>query len=266
MIDIHTHVLPGVDDGPESLREAVEMCRIAASDGIEAVVATPHQRHEQWLNTDRARLEKLRRQVQREIGTSPRLILGAEIAVDSELLSELESSMGGGLIPLAGSRYLLLELDPLGIGPDPLWLVHELVIEGWIPIFAHAERVLCLAEDLSLVAELARRGALFQITAMAVTGELGRELQSRSVGLLDGELVDFVASDMHGTDGRPPGMSRAYGKVASRWGEQTARRLTKIHPKAVLENRTLTGMPLRPPVPAPTPAWRVVSEKSEARE
>ncbi len=258
MIDIHTHVLPGVDDGPESLSEAVEMCRIAASDGIEAVVVTPHQRHEQWLNTDRAQLEKLRRQVQREVGTSPRLILGGEIAVDSGLLSELESYKVGGPIPLAGSRYLLLELDPFGIGPDPLWLVHELIIEGWVPIFAHIERISWMAKDLDLIAELGRKGTLFQITAISVTGALGRELQSRTMSLLDAGLVHFLASDMHGTVWRPPGLSRAYGKVASRCGEDKARQLTKLNPKAVLENRTLTGKPLMPPVPAPAPRLRVV--------
>jgi len=239
MIDIHTHILPGVDDGPESLSEAVEMCRLAAADGIEAVVATPHQRHEQWINTDRVRLEKLRRQVQREVGTSPRVILGAEIAVDSELLSELESSVGGGLVPLAGSRYLLLELNPLGIGPDPLWLVHELAIEGWAPVFAHAEAVPWLAGNLGLMERLAQRGALFQITARAVTGELGRNMKARCRTLVDAGLVHFVASDMHGTVERPPGLSQARQAIVSRWGESTARRLTEIHPRAVIENRSL---------------------------
>ncbi len=242
MIDIHAHILPGVDDGAETLKEAVEMCRLAAADGIQVVVATPHQRHEQWLNTDPGKLEGLLEEVQSEGGASPRLVLGAEISVDSELLTELESPGKGNLIPLAGSRYLLLDLDPMGIGPDPVGLTHELVIEGWVPIYAHVERCGWLSEDLDRMERLAERGALFQVTASAVTGELGRGLQACTRTLLDAGLVHFVASDTHHPGGRrSPGLGRAYREIASRWGEPLAHRLTKMNPAAVIENRSLTN-------------------------
>ena len=245
MIDIHAHILPGIDDGAETLKEAAQMCRIAAADGIQVVVATPHQRHEQWLNTDRGKLERLLKQVQSEVGASPRLVLGAEISVGSELLTELERPGKGNLIPLAGSRYLLLELDSMGIGADPLGLTHELLIEGWVPIFSHVERFRWLADDLDLMERLAKRGALFQVTALSVTGDFGGTLQACTRALLDAGLVHFVASDMHHPVWRrPPGLGRAYREIASRWGEGLAHRLTKVNPAAVIENRSLTDSPL----------------------
>lgn len=238
MIDIHAHVLPGVDDGPRTLGEAVAMCRASAEEGVAVIVATPHQRHERWANDDRLRLSRLAKDVREALGpTGPRIELGAEIAVDSELLTELDAYREGSLCSLAGTRYLLLELSVLGLGPDPLWLVHELTMGGWHPIFAHPERFRWLAEDLGLMQRMVERGALFQITAMSVLGEFGARALSRSRAMLDAGLVHFVASDTHDLRRRPPGLRRVYAGLCSRWGEPTARRLTIDHPRVVLEGR-----------------------------
>jgi protein-tyrosine phosphatase len=238
MIDIHSHVLPGIDDGAPTLAEAVEMCRLAHAAGCDALVATPHQRTESWSNLDRPRLEKLQRQLQEAVGERPRILLGAEVRVDSELLADLESP-ASEVLPLAGSRYLLLELprrDPLG---DPLGLVHELRLASWTPVFAHPEFIAWLADDLGLVAGLAERGALFQVTAMSVSGEFGRPALERCRRLLDAGLVHFVASDAHGVRWRPPGLERAARALAQGWGEEVARRLTADNPRAVVEDRPL---------------------------
>src|SRR5262245_34099498 len=110
MIDLHCHLLPGVDDGAQSLAEAVAMCRMAAEDGCEAMVATPHQRRGEWWNADTDHLAGLAERIQEEVGPGFRVFLGGEIHVDSELLDEIEKlPAGGGVLPLAGSRYLLIE-------------------------------------------------------------------------------------------------------------------------------------------------------------
>jgi protein-tyrosine phosphatase len=240
MIDLHCHILPGVDDGAGSFTEAVAMCRMAAADGCEAMVATPHQRRGEWWNTDPGPLAALAGQLQTQVGPGFRVYLGGEIHVDSELLEEIEKlPAGGGVLPLAGSRYLLIELDSAGTEAEAAHLVHELVVAGWRPIVAHPEFIPWLAADLGRVARLVALGAATQVTAMSVTGEFGRRPQDHTWALLDAGLVHFLASDSHNTRRRPPGLRRAYDLVASRWDERMARRLTTDNPRAVVEDRPL---------------------------
>lgn len=240
MIDLHLHVLPGVDDGPADLEEALRMCALAAADGCRALIVTPHQRHDLWDNRDRrpleAALKRLRRAVDEHPDFTLDLHLGAEIRVDSELLHELEEESGP--LPLAGSRYLLLEGSPEGVRPDPVALTHELVVDGWIPIFAHPEFVPGL-EDPGLASELTALGACYQITATSLLGEFGRRPLEICCNLLDRGLVHFVASDAHGSAWRPPGLSRARERLARRWGEEVADDLTRRNGEAVLADRPL---------------------------
>jgi protein-tyrosine phosphatase len=238
MIDLHCHILPGVDDGPRSLGEAVAMCRMAAEEGCEAMVATPHQRRGAWWNSDLAALAALRRELQQAVGPSLRILPGGEIHVDSELLAEIERlPAGGGVLPLAGSRYLLIEFGSNQTGGEAINLVHELAVAGWRPIIAHPEFIPWL--DLSLVERLVELGATTQVTAMCVTGDFGRQSQQDALELLAAGLVHFVASDSHGIQRRPPGLRRACQVIAGRWGEEMARRLSADNPRAVIEHRPL---------------------------
>lgn len=241
MIDLHCHVLPGIDDGARSLGEAAEMCRLAAADGCEVLVATPHQRRGPWWNDDREHLAGLLADVQEAAGPSPRVLLGGEIHVDSQagVLAEVERLPGGGILPLAGSRYLLIELGQTGTESDAAHLFHELIVSGWRPIIAHPEFIPWLAEDHGLVARLVSLGALTQVTAMSVTGDFGRIPQQDALALIGAGLVHFVASDSHGPRRRPPGLSRACRTIAGRFGETTARRLSVDNPRAVIEDRPL---------------------------
>ena len=241
MIDLHCHVLPGVDDGARSLGEAAEMCRLAAADGCEVLVATPHQRRGPWWNDDREHLAGLVRDVQEAVGPSPRVLLGGEIHVDSQagVLAEVERLPGGGILPLAGSRYLLIEFGQTGTESDAAHLLHELLVAGWRPIIAHPEFIPWLAEDHGLVARLVSLGALAQVTAMSVTGDFGRAPQQDALALIGSGLVHFVASDSHGPRRRPPGLTRACRTIALRFGETTARRLSVDNPRAVIEDRPL---------------------------
>ena len=241
MIDLHCHILPGVDDGAPTLEDAVAMCRLAAADGCEAMVATPHQRRAPWWNDDVAQLRALAGQLQEKvreaIGNGFRVLLGGEIHVDREVLSEVERLPEGTILPLAGSRYLLLELDRWGGVDEAVQLVHEVTVAGWRPVLAHPELIPWL--DFDLLSHLVRLGALAQVTAMSITGDFGRRPMQDSHRMIEAGLVHFVASDAHDTRRRPPGLRRACLMIEGRWGGALARRLTIDNPRAVVEDRPL---------------------------
>lgn len=239
MIDLHCHILPGVDDGAQSLEEAAAMCRMAAQDGCEAMIATPHQRRGEWWNSDRESLCALAGELQDSVGAGLRVYLGGEVHADSALLAEVEKLPGGGILPLAGSRYLLIELDSQGTATEAIHLVHELAVAGWFPVIAHPEFIPWLAPDPELVERLVALGATIQVTAMSVTGDFGRRPQNDVFSLLDAGLVHFVASDSHGVRRRPPGLKRACDLIAGRWGRDVAWRLVDDNPRAVVTNRPL---------------------------
>lgn len=240
MIDLHCHILPGVDDGARSLEESVALCRAAERDGCEALVATPHQRHPLWWNEDLSRLESLRRDLARQLNGTPRIFLGGEVRGDSELLSALDRlSVAPTVSTLAGSRYLLLEFDPLGVGPDPEELVHETRVLGLFPIIAHPECTGWLSRDIPLVARLIDAGASIQITGSSLLGDFGRRPQECARELVDRGLVHFVASDCHRVDHRPPQLARAREELSKRWGDAVCHRLLVANPRRVLSDRPL---------------------------
>ena len=239
MIDLHCHILPGVDDGARSLEDAVAMCRMAADLGCEAMVATPHQRREPWWNDDCDRLRALAGQLQEAVGGDFRVLLGGEVHVVGGVLDEMERLPEAGILPLAGSHYVLLEFAPYGSPDEAVHLIHEMAVAGWRPIVAHPEFVSWLAADLGLAGHLVSLGATLQVTAMSVTGDFGRRPMLDTHSLLAAGLVHFVASDAHDTARRPPGLRRACEMIAGRWGEEMARRLTSDNPRAVIEDRPL---------------------------
>ncbi len=240
MIDIHSHILPAVDDGAVDFDTAAEMCRLAALDGCTAILATPHQRTPSWWNCEGETLCSTLEALQSAVGATPRLYLGAEVRIDPRLLSALAEPDLGGTLALAGSTYLLLEFDRRGLrGLDAEGLAQELRLEGWRPIFAHPEFVPELAQDLDLMRRLVQAGALFQVTAMSLTGDFGRRPRVLAESMVEADLIHFAASDAHDISRRPPGLSRAHRHLAGKYGEALARRLTSENPRAVIENRPI---------------------------
>lgn len=237
MIDLHAHFLPGVDDGPETFEQALAMCRLAAADGCTRVVATPHRRRDLWPDRRRAELARLAAELDAAAGAALSVELGAEVRVDSDLVAELDRGESEPLIPLGASRVVLLELEPRGWGPDPVAVVRELEARGWRSLIAHVEITPCLRSAPELVGALAAAGAALQVTAMSVTGELGRAPREAAAALFDAGLVHVVASDAHRPDWRPPGLARARAEIARRWGEEVAAAVTEINPAALLADR-----------------------------
>ncbi|HNX50074.1 MAG TPA: hypothetical protein PKL08_07925 [Thermoanaerobaculaceae bacterium] len=239
MIDLHVHVLPGLDDGPQTLEESVGMCRLAAADGVKAMVATPHQQHEEWENTNVAEIMRLCHEVEAAASGVVRILPGGEVRASMGIPADLERGEPGGLIPLAGSRYVLVEPSPFPFAPSLEELVYELGVAGWRTILAHPERYGYLAEETERLRVLVKRGALLQVTAASVLGANGRRAEAAARYLLQHRLAHFLASDGHDCHGRAPLLANAARFVASHWGEDLAQTLILGNPQAVIENREL---------------------------
>ena len=259
MIDLHSHVLHGVDDGAQDLEQALRMCRLAHDDGVTMLVATPHLRHERYWNDDAQRIknrfDELRRAVEQEFAGAFKVFLGGEIAVSGPALDEIDHFSASGLQSLAGSRYLLLEPNFHAMGPDPVEMIYELVLAGWRPVVAHPERISWLVSDFGLLGAMVSHGALLQVTAMSLTGAFGRDIQEACQAMVEHGWVYYVASDAHDERLRPPLLSEARREVAQIWGEVSAVTFFEDGPRAVIEDRAPVPVP-KTTGPSTEPWWR----------
>jgi protein-tyrosine phosphatase len=246
VIDLHAHVVPGVDDGPATLEEAVALATQAAVQGTRTIVATPHV-DDQWDVTPEQVADGVRK-VQDALdqrGVNLKLLTGAEVAIPR--LGGLSDDTLRALC-LGGSPYLLVEspLSPSAADPEPA--IHELLERGLRVVLAHPERSPAFQRDPGQLRRLAGHGVLTSVTAGALTGRFGRTARAYAVTLLREGLAHGLASDAHNRDRRPPGLRGFLETVEEDVPGISARArwLTDEAPRAIL-----AGMP--PPAPPPLP-------------
>jgi protein-tyrosine phosphatase len=242
LIDLHTHVLPDLDDGARSLEDSVALGRAAAADGVLAMAATPHVRDD--FPTTPERMEAALAEVRRAFETEDvpvTVASGGEIAysrLDALTREEL------GRFTLGGTgRYLLLELPYVGWPLDLEQRVFELVASGLLPVIAHPERIAEVQADARHLERAVAIGALVQVTAASLDGRLGRGARGAAERLLDLELAHMVASDAHTPDVRAAGLSAACESLAD---DRLARWLTEDVPRAILGGEEIPERPPRP--------------------
>ncbi|HYH08064.1 MAG TPA: CpsB/CapC family capsule biosynthesis tyrosine phosphatase [Thermoanaerobaculia bacterium] len=241
MIDIHHHCLPGVDDGPRDLAEAADLCAMAAAEGIETIVATPHVLRERWPTFSREELQAKFDELVARVGDTPRLLLGSEYFFSHDMAELLQE--GKTILPLAGSRYVLLELAANSVPPLIEQPFYRAQLAGWTPIIAHPERNVVLQSRPDVLAYLIGHGARTQLTATSLTGAFGSAARKAAETFLRLQLVHFVATDAHNTSKRPPVMGDALNALRSLVGESVTEALTVENPRAVVENRPLPWDP-----------------------
>ncbi len=241
MIDIHHHCLPGVDDGPRELSQAVDMCAAAAAEGIETIVATPHVLRGRWPTFSRRELESRLIELQERVGASPRLLLGSEYFFGHDMADVLRE--GTAVHPLAAGRYVLLELPANSVPPMFNQPLYRAQLEGWLPILAHPERNLVFQSNPDLLAALIGHGLRVQVTATSLTGAFGSEARTAAETFLRRNLVHFIATDAHNMEKRTPHMGEALAALRDVAGDAVANALTVENPRAVIENRALPYEP-----------------------
>ena len=235
MIDLHCHILPGIDDGSPDLGVSLDMARIAVADGITAVACTPHILPGVYNNSG-AKIQRglttLNDALARE-----RIPLRLVIGADAHMAPDLIAGLTSGHVPtIAGSRYFLLE-PPHHVAPPNLDVfAFNLMTVGFVPILTHPERLSWIEGHFDLIRRLSEAGVLMQITAGSVLGRFGRRALYWAERMLDDGLVDIMATDAHHSRRRTPRMARARDIVASLAGNETAVRTVAILPQRILQN------------------------------
>jgi len=251
MIDIHCHLLPGVDDGPPDQDTAVAMCRLAAKTGTTDLVATPHAnpRYAYSPETNSVKLEQLRQIV----GPEPRLHLGCDFHLSFD---NIEAALAEpARFTINGGRYLLVEFSDQVISRGTSEVFTRMRRAGLTPIITHPERNSLLRDHHSRLGVWVHRGCLIQLTGHSLLGRFGGRARKAAISLMDAGLVHIIASDGHDLEKRPPVLNDSYAFVADRWGEEVARQLFCENSRSVLENRPITPPP--PKLPGRRARWWV---------
>lgn len=202
MIDMHSHILFGVDDGPATFEESLSMLEQAAAEGITGIISTSHAKQPQYHvepTTVNEQLDLLKMELKmRNISLS--LYEGHEIRLHESLLTGI---LQNKLLRLAGSKYVLLELPSQNVPRYTIDIINELLANGIIPVIAHPERNKGIAEKPERLARLIRQGAIAQVTAGSISGHFGKGVQRIALQLIDANLVHAIGSDVHNLNNRP---------------------------------------------------------------
>lgn len=237
MIDIHSHVLFGLDDGARTLEESAAMVRMAAEHGTTDLVATPHASPRYPFRPERI-AERLA-EVQAAAGQAVRLYAGCDFHLSYD---NIQDALAHPLkYTINGRNYLLVEFSDLLIFRNTEEIFSRLMDAGMIPVITHPERNSLLRQRIEQIAAWVENGARVQVTAQSLTGEFGRQAQEFCCELLDRGLVHVLASDAHDTQRRPPRLDAAYQWVCKHYSEALAETLCVSNPKAAL-----AGAPIPP--------------------
>lgn len=244
MIDIHSHLLPGLDDGAQSEQETIELARNAVADGIHTVIATPHHANGHFLNNKQKVLEAVEacNALLKRHGIPLTVLPGQEIRIHDQWLDEWAQDQ---LLDLASSGYVLMEFPFSHMPSYTLDLIHELAIRGWKPVIAHPERNRELAGEPEKLLDLIDSGALVQVTSHSVMGTFGRTVQKLSLDWIARRMVHLIASDAHHAVKRPFALREAYRIIEHKVGRSLAEEL-----KANAE-KLISRQPIEIPEPLP---------------
>jgi protein-tyrosine phosphatase len=217
MIDIHCHILPGIDDGPRDLNGSIEMAKAAVADGISKIIATPHfnGKYENTRQVILGKVQELNEALKRE-GIPLTILPGQEPRIYGEILEDYEFDK---ILTLNDSRkYLFIELPSNHVPRYTERLLYDIQLSGLQPIIVHPERNQEIIENPDLLYNLVDKGTLTQVTASSITGDFGKKVKKFSIQLLENNLTHFVASDAHNVDTRKFKLREAYEVVEKEFG------------------------------------------------
>src|SRR5438309_10063645 len=239
MIDLHCHILPGLDDGAATMEESIAMAESAIADGITHVVATPHSNNEYYF--DFAQVRRVRDELQAKVRDRMRLATCLDFHHNTENLAALRKD--GRRFCINQRDFLLVEFNEYSIPPSMDHTLHEIQLSSLQPVITHPERNGILRSRPERLKKWVRQGCFAQVTGGALTGGFGVGAQQNALRWIGEGLIHFVASDAHNTRTRPLRLQPAYNLVVHQFGEEKARALSQDNPLAAFEGRGLPHIP-----------------------
>ncbi|RKL68048.1 tyrosine protein phosphatase [Salipaludibacillus neizhouensis] len=218
MIDLHCHILPGLDDGAQAESDLLDMAKAAMSDGITTIVATPHHKNGSYENTKHTILAAVEsaNQVLQTNALDLKILPGQECRVYGELIEDLEN---GKVLSMNDSKYLFVEFPSSEVPRFSKKLFYDIQMAGKIPVIVHPERNQVFMKKPEMLYEFVKNGALTQVTAASVAGKFGKKIASFSLELIEANLTHFIASDAHNVKSRAFHLTDAYNRVREEIGE-----------------------------------------------
>jgi protein-tyrosine phosphatase len=217
VIDLHSHILPGVDDGARTMEDALEMANAAVNEGITAICATPHHRNGRFEN-ERSRIEQevmLFKDELKKCGIPLEVFHGQEVRLYSELIEDLEKDV---LMPINNQNYLLVEFPSSSVPKYAADVLYELRLRDYTPIIVHPERNSDIIEKPELLYDFIKAGSLTQLTANSIVGNFGKKIMNFSHDLLKANMVHVIASDAHNVSSRGFHLVEAYESIQKDFG------------------------------------------------
>lgn len=239
MVDIHSHILPEVDDGPKSWDVCLSMCRRAAADGITHMVATPHANDR--YHYDREYLRGLVAHLQQLVGDAPKILLGCDFHLSYENLQD--AFVNPSRYVIGETHYLLVEFSNYSVPQNTTDSFLKLGDLGITPVITHPERNPILRESMQRVVEWAEQGCIIQMTGSALTGFWGDRTRRAAEWLLERQVVHVLATDAHDLEKRVPVLSTSREAAAAIAGDEVADALVLHNPTAILNDQPLPYFP-----------------------
>ena len=264
MIDLHSHILPGIDDGAENVDMSIAMARASVANGVSVLACTPHILPGVYNNTGlqiRTAVAKLQQSLD-ELAIPLRLVAGADVHIAPSLVSAIRSGL---VLTLHDSRYILIELPHHVAPPRADEFFFSMLAAGYVPIFTHPERLSWMHSSYDLLDRLVRSGVWVQITAGALIGSFGKRAQYLSEKMLADGFVHIIASDTHNTQRRPPVLGEAWEAARRLVGDKEAGHLVVTRPHGILRNESPSKLPLPTPVADENEPPNYYGLKSHAR-
>ncbi|PLR85422.1 tyrosine-protein phosphatase [Bacillus sp. V33-4] len=218
MIDIHCHILPGIDDGARTIDDSIAMAKLAYQEGIRTIIATPHHQNGKYSNVKEdilAKVTELNKALEEAV-VPVQILPGQETRIYGEMLEDYEQEEI--LTINNGNRYLFVEFPSAHVPRYAERLLFDIQLKGLVPIIVHPERNQEIIEHPELLYQLVKKGALTQVTAASVAGHFGKNIKKFSLQVIDANLAHFVSSDAHNVSTRSFKMVEALDEIEKKYG------------------------------------------------
>lgn len=236
MIDIHSHILPNIDDGSKDIQTSIEMAKLYIENGFHTVIATPHYVENSTMDNSYYKNIEILNNLKKELKLNEiylDIYLGNEIYICGNLLDNLKSEK---ITTLNNTKYILIELPFMDLPKNCLDMIDKLLKLGYIPVLAHPERNIVICKDINILYDLIIKGCLVQVNIPSIEGKYGLEIKEATENILKCNMVHFIGTDAHSNLRRSPNVARGIEMIKNIIGEEKFKNLALDNPKKILLN------------------------------